>query len=452
MNTRTVDAQLLPAGPYPLDGKGFVGTGFTYETIESFLSDAPESVFYEGMMVVDTNNSVTWQVYYDGSAWQKRIYDGMIHVKAVSTGDLIYDNPGTVDGTSITDGDIVLQVSGLPQLRGLWIKDSTGSPNQGSVGGGYKRHPLFKTVEDQLANVIIVADNGSVWKNSQWVYTTMGALTGCAEDENGDAASPELLHWYYWALRPDPLELGNEDYTDLVDTGSKDSWIKFDCISNHSVEGIRLVASGGNTSTIITDHIHHYYVDATANTFEVYTPYNSTFDYVALNPNKEFFVQKTDSSTNYVAFYEDASDTLPEVVLTDQNDWFKTIIYQNPADVEDIEFITSSNRKTKQVTVTGITADGDTGVDIPAGYSVFCIQGTTNSSTADTFNIGLAAVGNELIDGGSFSSAAEVINTYQELTVDLTTPRSIYLSMVGGWPGGNATSIDLTFVFYQDNF
>ena len=427
-----------------LDPTTVVGTGQAFETIDELL--AITNVCRDGMIVQDFNNSVAWQVYYDGANWMARIYDGMIHVKAIATGDIQnHLSPvTTVDGVSISYGDVVAQVGGTPQMNGLWVRDED---YETTYGLPYKRHPLFRTVDDQLSNVIIIADGGTVWKNSQWVFTTIGSLTGCPEDEDGSAADPELLTWFYWATRPTDLGLNMLDFGSLVNTAISDSWLNFDLVSGQAYKN--LVQTSG---TLIERFTPQSLIDATSDNTDVSTDYNTYANVTSLFPNREYHVQKIDSTDHYVAFYERSTDALPESVLTTKDDWCKFIFYQNSADVTDVDMYTHSNRRTYQVTVTGITADGDTGVDIPTGYSVFCIQGTTNSSTADTFNIGLAAVGNELIDGGSFSSAAEVLNTYQELTVDLTTPRSIYLSMVGGWPGGNATSIDLTFVFYQDNF
>lgn len=437
-------SQRMVSNKRPLDPKLTVGSGQVFADIDDLLS-YPD-LLWEGLKAEDLDNSVTWQIYLDGSTWKKRIYDGMIHVKAIATGDIqnhLYPVT-TIDGESIAYGDVVAQVGGTPQMNGLWVRDED---YETTYGLPYKRHPLFRTVDDQLSNVIIIADGGTVWKNSQWVFTTIGSLTGCPEDEDGSAADPELLTWFYWATRPTDLGLNMLDFGSLVNTAISDSWLNFDLVSCQSYKSLVQTSD-----TLVGRFNPQSLIDATSDNTDVSTDYNTYANVTSLFPNREYLVQKIDTTDHYVAFYERSTDVLPESVMIAKDDWCKFIFYQNSADVTDVDMYTHSNRRTYQVTVTGITADGDTGVDIPAGYSVFAIQGTTNSSTADTFNIGLAAVGNELIDGGSFSSAAEVINTYQELTVDLTTPRSIYLSMVGGWPGGNATSIDLTFVFYQDNF
>jgi hypothetical protein len=420
----------------PFDSKKTVGTDQEILSIDSLLTDMP-NYLYDGMLVEDTDNSVTWQVYTDGTNWYKRIYDGMIHVKAVSVTDIIYPHgQTTVDGETITYGDIVFQVGGLPQLRGLWVysADAPGQDNSHTTPcDGYIRHPLFDTVEDQLANVIIIADGGTVWKNSQWVCTTLGNITGCAEDLNGDAASPELLHWYYWAARPTDLGLGNEDYDALVGTAMSDSWLNFDPVSTQALGSTKYTEDANIGLFSYSNFVDASIADAGC---DAYMSYDSDVGYIIANVNKEYLVQKVDSTDHFVAFYEDSgAGALPTSILIAKDDWCKTILYQNPADVEDVEFFTHSNRRCYQVTKTGITADGDTTVDIPMGYSVFTIKGVTNDANLDTFRFGVTSKGNELIEIAEFSSLTSNARCYGNLAVDKTADRSIYLT----WRGVVAT-------------
>jgi hypothetical protein len=472
MNTRTVDAQYLPSGPYPLDGKAFVGTGFTYETIENLLENAPSSILYEGMLVVDTNYSVTWQIYYDGSAWQKRIYDGMFHVKTIYAGN-IFNEAGvntTLNGVSINEGDIVFQVGGLPQLRGLYTLTSD------SV---YRRHPLFKYVNDQLTNVIIVADDGTTWKNSQWVFTNTGTPTVTTDYNDGDPTNPMLWddfmavtpasYWqtmiaalgqphveaialqvspYYYDFCSSDLELAS----DIWGKGVSDTWLNFEMTNGQSYDTYKNV--GFDT------FIRNVVIDASATDVAIDFPFHSYLGRTtSLVPSVEYYAQRIDSVSDYYAYLDTGSfvgnETLPECIFKESGDYAKFMMYQNPTNVTDLTLVLNTNRKVRNYSAgTYVTDTAISDFVVPQGYNIFAIKGTVSGGSSANIGIGTTSDASDILDPTTnvFTSSGDIAYTWNVFTTNLSDTTQLYVKQDPSWSTDTATDVTLEICCYQDNF
>lgn len=484
---KTTEIQYLNIKGIPIDATNYVGSNSMFKTIDSFLTDMPASGLYEGMLVNDGTYGITWQLYKDDAGnFDKRVYDGTFHVKVVTTGDL-FNMTGVdtdIQGVTINNGDTVLQVGGLPQLRGVYVL----SDNK------YTRHPIFKYVKDQLSNVIYVVDEGNTSsKNTQWTFTTSGNPTVYSDYNDGDSDNPLLWDDYFAVTPSDYLHsylsvfgsaaLGaiaeqvspyynkiNEELfdgegspediipetSDMWGVGVSDSWLNFEMINPQTLPIYQTT-----TTTAWDSHTRQISLDASSNNLFAYLPFNSTHNFTtSLTPNVEYSVHRIDDTSDYYGYVleqpEDYTVDLPIAVLKEKEDYFKFKIYQNPTDVTDLSLITQSNRKVRNYDLGTLTSDYSD-FSIPAGYNIFTVKATAGGGAQGMLGIGTTTDATDILNlnniptGKKITSDADLYFTWNKYNVNLTTPTTLYIKSIPDW-STYLSDISIEICCYQDNF
>lgn len=468
MGVATIPIQLINSENMPIDPKLTVGTGQYFETIDDLL--LASDILWDGLKAEDTTYGITWQIYNDGGTWKKRIYDGMFHVKVIESAD-IYNTGGirtTLQGVTINEGDNVLQVGGVPQLRGLYTLTSDGV---------YRRHPLFKYKNDQLTNVIFIADEGTTLKNTQWVFTNSGVPTVTTDYNDGDPTNPMLWDDYfavvpasywqtviivngqpyvenlasdispYFAMCGYDLELAS----DIWGKGVSDTWLQFELVNGQTYSIQK--------NTDFDTHIRNVVLDATTTDIGITLPYDSFLGLTTrLTPNVEYFVQRIDSTSDHYGYLDTGSftgnQTLPENIFKEAGDYAKFMVYQNPANVTDLTLVAHSNRMVRNYNLGTYVSDSViSDFAVPQGYNIFAIKGTITGGTEANIGIGTTSDASDILDPATntFTNSGDIRYTWNTFTTNLSDTTQLYVKSDPDWTT-NCTDVTLEICCYQDNF
>ncbi len=401
MNNINTGLQFLNLKGLPIDALSSVGSKSTFKTIDEMLIALPDSVFSSGMLVNDFENGITWQLYYNG-AWKARIYDGVIHVKAVDTNGI---DPtwgfSTVDGISLGSGDSVLLAGTIGPLCGIYIWD----------GSSYTRHPLFDESVDSLTGITIVATDGISYKNSQWKFVTPGViipdgnLSVTAQDFANDPTTFltytylnfEMLGGHYTPSGFYPLDSGRYDFDMFIDSSSGD------------------VECGKQDLTYF--------------------------------PNKEYtWVKKTDDNIVIVSpsTFRAEGSFVENFVLLNKGDYLKVKLLTNPV-VNADSFIYYTNRVNKIITLT-VNSDGLI-YTVPEGYLLYSITGKLTTPTDNTEHDYVLLTFGKENDGNANLDALDLNNDGNSDTANsafgnkfITDPSitTIWATSVHDWDGAKA--------------
>ncbi len=345
LDTLITSAPLIVADGRSLDPRTIVGTNETFVDVAELL--AATDVLKEGLLVNDADNSVTWQIYLDGATWKARIYDGVFFVDVLCmdttpgeshSGHYYYGNI-TEDGVAMTTGQTLLVVNAqLPHMNGLWIVNTSGH---------WTRHPLFDgTIDDNIVGLIFRILSGDVYRNSQWVFTTLGTPN----------------------ISSDPADVSDPTVT----------WLDFEKIGSEKAFSKATLASSGAISRFQKVTL----LDATSALLQFNFAAQVFLDY-------KYEVIKIDSSTNPVEFLGFGGDYVYHVLL-EQGDFAHII----PHIGDNTDITITSNRINKTLTPTVISANGKLSIDIPYGYLLYSI---TSESTKEI-----------TLDYGSTSTASDI--------------------------------------------
>lgn len=321
-NIKNTSNSLLVINSYPVDIKTIVGDGYLFEDISDLLTRCPKSALFDGMLIQDTINNVTWQLYYNGSTYQAKLYDGKFKVKAVSLVSIeSLSGTKTIDGVSCIAEDIVLLVGQqTPHMNGVWVVKS----------GTWERHAIFNVSTDGInfPGVTFIVSEGT-YKNSQWKLTTVGDIT--MSNNPADFFTATWLD--FEAVDPTKNSLVYEISTD----GSVTRFNKFNLVD----------CSSGDVNLLLS---------------------------ASLFSNEEYSVIKTDQSSNYVILNSPSGSSYPLWILKEQNDFVKFFV------TSDYSYHFQSNRKNLLLTTDAMSDDGKLSLDVPAGYLLWGIYVTATDA------------------------------------------------------------------------
>jgi len=426
-----IGEQIRFTGPGNLDSKKQVGTGYEYESIDEFLSKLSNTnALQNGMLVEDVDYGITWQIYSTTSDsvsvsvstdWAARLYDGRFRVKSISNlpTSIVDDGPPTeleisgsttYDGVTNTEGDVVMVVNADGPMNGIWIVHES-EP--------WERHPIFDQSVDNIRAVTFVVDNGTLFKNTQWQFTTRGDI-------------------YPTDLVSDPSILYND-----VDEYLSYTWLNFEMIGGGYPD---------NFSDITNKTTGYMGINAAAENKDVYA-FTDT-----LMPYREYLIQKIDTSSNMV-YLLTKNDGDVRAILPDTNDWAKVKLTTAEPTAqtgaigsggsgslyEDDEVVVYSNRVMKKLEPTAVSAAGQLSESVASGNltGVIVAYVSADGGVGDSYlNLGTTS--------GAFDIASSITidqdGTKSYLEINDSTITDIWVSEVGGGFGFNGNTV--TFEIY----
>lgn len=389
MKIKTTTSSILVTGATNLDAKSSIGSGRLFSSIEDFLDRCPTTAIANGMLIQDTNYSVTWQIYNTGSGWAAKIYDGKFSVKSVALTYITDPLSGTktISGVSCVEDDIVLLTAqATPHMNGVWIvKSST-----------WERHPIFASSTNGInfPGVTFVVTEGT-YKNSQWKLTTVGELV----------MSDSVAEFYSSSL------------------------LDFECI-DPSKNSIPLNISLSNS---IGRFNKNTYVDATASDITVSFSASTFF-------NEDYLIKKTDTSSNKVIVVNPSQQ--PVFILSNSQDWVKLSNNIDPSlnilsDLGDYEFQYYSNTACVTFVNEDVVYDSQLSNSIPANYSLYSI---TLSADSDIAVVSLGTTS----DATDITDAVGIGVTPVTVIVDSSDVTDVYIASAD-WGGLTVSSSMLTY-------
>lgn len=458
----TPEFQILLSKKGPVDAKSTVGAAYSpYSDVEAM----PDVYKSHGQLIYDVPKGVHWEVIADGTGFSKRIFDGVIHVKALCEGSLYPFGvlSTTIDGVSLTTDDAVLVVGDFPQLNGIYL-----------IGGGdgvyddYRRHPAFDKPTDDLSNVIFIVDEGTKWKNSQWIFTNKGDITVTEDYQNAEGDTILWDYWYGVVGENYGLMCSDVIYNsgspggmhpiyglDFLGTGISDTHLNFELVNSQAYNSNLISSEYGLISKF--DRIN--YVDTSSNNVQIITNNAAEIGTTLLSVNMEYLVQKISSDTNYVSFgvVDYTSNSLPEKVIYKKDDWIKFSLYQNPSDVTDISTFSTSNRNTYIINLGSYSSDGLITDTIPAGYDVFGFSGFITNNASSPSDLGYIGIGtttdaSDILDPTTtvFSDTNTVNECFGNYTPSSASDTPIYIKANDGWTS-DLSDVTLQMCIFEYN-
>ncbi len=332
----SIDDQVIQSQGRSTDPRLIIGTGHYFETIDELL--LATDILKEGLLSTDVDNSVTWQIYLDGATWKARLYDGVFFVDVLCmdptpgeshSGHYFYGNI-TEDGVVMTTGQTILVVNAaLPHMNGLWVINTSSH---------WTRHPLFDgTIDDNIVGLIFRITSGTTYRNSQWVFTTLGTPN----------------------ISSDPVDFSDPAITslDFEKIGSEKAFVKTTLTSSGAITRFQKVTLLDATSALLQFNFAG----------QVFLDYK----YEAL---------KIDSSTNPTEFLGFGGDYVYHVLL-EQGDFAHIISHTG----DNTDFTITSNRINKILTPATRTTNGKLSLDIPKGYRLYSITSTMADNTEASY-------------------------------------------------------------------
>lgn len=371
-NLKSINSSYLVVNPRPLDAKTVIGNDYLFENISDLITNCPKAALYDGMLVQDTNFAVTWQIYYTGTEFKAKVYDGKFNVKSVSlTAITSLSGAKTISGVSCVAEDIVLLAGeNTPHMNGVWVVKT----------GAWERHEIFSSNTNGInfPGVIFVVTEGT-YKNSQWKFTTMGEIV----------MSDNIADFYT---------------TTLLD---------FECI-DPSKNQIPLET---NISTNIGRFNKTVLADATAGDISLVLSSSIFF-------NEEYFIKKIDNTSNKIIVTK--ANQKPLYVLNTPQDWVKLSNNINPSlnilsDIRDYNVESYSSKYNITFINDTIVSDSQISNSVPSGYTLYSISMSTNSDTAN-INLGTTA-------GASDIGIINVTTTETHVKLDSSDISDIFVSL-----------------------
>ncbi len=388
---KTVNYSLMNITKSPVDSKKSLAPGAYFNTLTellTYLNDVSSDAYYEGFTFEDPNNSITWQLYNDGSTWKARVYDGSFYVKAININsatplvDTEIQGSATCDGVLCEEGDVVLCPAWLGPLNGVYIVHED-EP--------WERLSIFDEATDTLTGIIFVASQGTNYKNSQWIYSTKGTII------------------------PDgTLTVGYSDWVHYPSTFGTYTWLNFEMVGGqHPLLNVSVA------SPSINMYNFNVFCDTSSNDIEIDRSYSNFI------PFKEYKMVKTNKD-NEVLF---SINSVYYGLLLDKRDYFNCTLLKNPydpaSDTVDDSFAFESNREHKLIEAT-ISADGKL-MDVPVGYRLFNIKGSASGGTGTAYlKIGSSSAASDLIANVEYENDGTIVNSF----INETAITEIWISEV----------------------